>query len=102
MSIIDELIKKIGKIEGADSYVCQIISELWRGRGRFLPILVQDTNSDLQQDFIIAINDALRREHIEELIPNTAFDVAVERINNWREDFPSTYDYLPLQSYLFF
>lgn len=90
--IIDELIKKIGKIEGADSYVCEMISELWRGRGRFLPILVQDTNSDLQQDFIIAINDALRREHIEELIPNTAFDVAVERINNWKEDFPSTYD----------
>ncbi len=89
--IIDELVEKISKIEGPDNYVCEMISELWKIRGRFLPILVQDNNSDLQQDFIIAINDALRREHIDELIPNTAFDVAVERINDWRENFLPTY-----------
>lgn len=88
--IISELISKVRKVDGSDSKVCELIEELWHNHGRFLPILVQDTNSDLHQDFIIALNDALRRAGAEKLIPDTAFDVAVERINVWKETYPAT------------
>ncbi len=89
--IISGLISKISKVDSSDNKVCQLIEELWYNHGRFLPVLVQDANSDLHQDFIIAINDALRREGIEKLIPDTAFDVAVERINVWKDVYPATY-----------
>lgn len=86
--IIDTLIKKI-KI--TDEEVADKISQLWMKKGRFLPVLIMSTQGDLNQAFMIGLNEALKREGLTELSPETYFTYAVDKINQWEKEYPDTY-----------
>lgn len=90
-AIIKKLVTKIDKVEGKNSEISLLINDVWKNNGRYLPVLIQDTNSDLQQDFIYALNEALRRAGVSELTPDTAYDYAKARIEEWKKDYPANY-----------
>lgn len=58
---------------------------------RTLPVIINSNSNDINQSFLIAINDALRNSNLQNLLPNTYFDSAISVIEKWRESFPEAY-----------
>lgn len=87
--IIDSLITKIRAIDEIGFSVADEINRAWE-KDRFLPVIINDSTGDLNQSFLTALNDALKRENLEDLMPDTAFEIALERIKDWENDYPDT------------
>ncbi|MBD5500262.1 MAG: hypothetical protein HDR10_03520 [Lachnospiraceae bacterium] len=90
--VIDELISKIRTVDDIGEEVADNIVSIWGDKGRFLPVLITNTQGDLNQAFLYGLNDALKREGIAGLIPDTYFSLAIEKIISWEKEYPETYD----------
>lgn len=86
--LIESLIKKIERV---DTDSANLVSKIWSERGKFLPVIVMNSQDDLNQAFMIALNDALKREQLESIMPKTYFSYANETIARWKKDYPETY-----------
>ena len=89
--IIGELISKIGKVDEVGENVANQIKKVWN-RKKFLPVLITDTTGDLHQAFLYGLNDALKREGLLDLIPDTYYSIALERIDDWEKNYFDTYE----------
>lgn len=89
--VVNELIEKIKDVDDIGKDVAEKIDYIWNNNGRFLPVLITNTQEDLNQAFLYGLNDALKRESISELIPDTYYSIAIEKINSWESDYPDTY-----------
>lgn len=58
---------------------------------RLLPVIVSGSSSDLQRSMLYALRNALRRENLAHLMPNTNYDAAIAVMNRWREEYPDTF-----------
>lgn len=91
--LIKSLATRIGKI---DKKTGEMIYNLWN-RGKFLPVIIMSTQGDLNQAFLVGLNDALKREGLKELAPKTFFTHAIDTIAKWESEYPDTYkDYKEL------
>ena len=52
------------------------------------------TQGDLNQAFLVGLNDALKREKLTNITPDTFYTYAVTTINRWKKDYPETYNSL--------
>lgn len=86
--VIYDLEQKIQKVDGN---VNKIVSQIWNNQERFLPVIISNTQNDLNQAFLYALNEALKINSLEELIPDTYYTIAIRRINEWKEDYPDTF-----------
>ncbi|SHJ50758.1 hypothetical protein [Pseudobutyrivibrio xylanivorans] len=87
--VIQELCEKFEVIDDGDS-LSEDIKYVWNNK-RFLPVIINNTSGDLNQAFLTALHDALKREGLEKLSPDTYFSLAFERINSWKKDYPETF-----------
>ena len=53
--------------------------------------MITDTTGDLKQAFLYGLNDALKREGLLDLIPDTYYSIALERIADWEKNYIDTY-----------
>lgn len=90
--MVDKVIEKIKVIDDIGDDVADNITAIWNMKGRFLPVLITNTQADLNQAFLYGLNDALKREGIEGLIPDTYYSIAIEKILNWEKEYPDTYE----------
>lgn len=58
---------------------------------RTLPVIINSNSADINQSFLIAINEALRNANLQGLLPDTYFDSAIAVIQKWRAFFPEAY-----------
>ena len=95
---IKDLIARVKKV---DVTVSESIKFVWENKGQYLPVIINGAEDDLHKPFIIGINDALKRDGLEELIPETHYGHALECIKRWQDDYPETYEELTrtLQEY---
>lgn len=89
--MINKLIEKISKVDEVGESVAKKIEKMW-GKDRFLPVLITDTTGDLKQAFLYGLNDALKREKLLDLIPDTYYSIALERIDDWEKNYYETYE----------
>ena len=89
--IINKLIEKISKVDEVGDNVANQIEKIW-DKDRFLPVLITDTTGDLKQAFLYGLNDALKREKLLDLIPDTYYSIALERIDDWENNYFETYE----------
>lgn len=89
-NVISCLIKKIETVDEIGENIALQIQKLWVKK-RFLPVLITDTTGDLNQAFLYGLNDALKRENLLDLIPDTYYSIALERIADWKMNYPDTY-----------
>ncbi|MCI9663316.1 MAG: hypothetical protein HFI46_05485 [Lachnospiraceae bacterium] len=89
--IIDKLIEKIREVDEVGEVVASQIKSIWN-QDKFLPVLITDTTSDLKQAFLYGLNDALKRERLMDLIPDTYYSFALERLNDWEKNYSDTYE----------
>lgn len=61
------------------------------GRKYFLPVLLTHVQEDLNRAFLLALHEALLREGLESLVPNTYFSEAIAVIKKWKTYYPETY-----------
>lgn len=80
-----DLCKKIGNIDPEVGELAEMICE---SGIRTLPIIINSNTTDINQAFLVAIKDALERAGLEELLPNTYFDAAVDILDKWKADYP--------------
>lgn len=71
--------------------VRDLIGNIW-SKNPMLPVLIQDIEGDLRQSFLYALNEALKRNGLEETFPDTYFSYAIKRIEEWDKEFPETYE----------
>lgn len=84
------LIDNVKKIDEIGESVSELIEKVWQKK-KFLPVLITDTTGDLNQAFLYGLNDALKRENLLELVPNTYYSIALDRISDWEQNYIETY-----------
>lgn len=90
--VVKDIIKKVEKVESIGRDTTEKINMIWKNKGRFLPVIINDSTGDLNQAFLSALNEALKREKLASVTPDTFYSVALKRINDWENDYPNTFN----------
>ncbi len=61
---------------------------------KLLPIIVSGNSSSLTQSFLSALQQTLKNENLEDLMPDTHFAAAIKTIELWKNNYPDTYNNL--------
>lgn len=77
---IEELIDKIKKV---DLELADMITSMRKKKTKLLPVIINSNYNDLNQAFLLGINDALDRENINDIVMDTAYDSAYNILNDW-------------------
>lgn len=78
--VVSELIKKIEKIDNE----CAELAQKMYANKKYIPVIINFNSDDLNQAFLIAINNAINNAGIPEMLPNTYFDSALNIISGWK------------------
>lgn len=79
------------KIERVDKEVGALAKTIVESNIRTLPVIINSNSTDINQSFLVAINDALVRADLQKLLPTTYFDSAIAVIDKWEANFPDAY-----------
>lgn len=88
--VISKLIQNVSEVDEVGKRVSSYIENVW-SKNRFLPVLITDTTGDLNQAFLYGLNEALKRDRLVGLVPDTYYSIALDRIEDWECNYPSTY-----------
>lgn len=88
--IVQKLVSKIREVEEIGNEVADYIQKLWGGK-RYLPVLISGSTGDLNQAFLYGLHEALKREGLTDIAPETYYSVAIERLEDWERNYPNTY-----------
>lgn len=89
--VLRELCEKISSV---DKEIGAMAKEIIGSGIRTLPVIINSNSTDINQSFLIAINDALRNAGLQDLLPDTYFDSAFALIDKWKESFPEAFSRL--------
>lgn len=81
--VINELLEKIKKI---DLELFDLLSNVRNNELKLLPIIINSNYDDLNQAFMLGINDALERVGINDIVIDTSFDVARNILIDWHQN----------------
>lgn len=84
------LFKRISEL---DTEAMELINLVY-GDKRFLPVIVNSNSGNLGQAFVRSLNQALKREGLDDIVPDSYFSEAIKMINHWKVVYPSTYEKL--------
>ena len=79
----NDLANKIRKI---DKELYELMMELKAKNISLLTVVINSNYENLDQSFMLALSESLKKEGIESIVPKNAFSVALESIANWKED----------------
>lgn len=88
-----QLLEKIEKSVGKEAVenICCVVEH---GK-KYLPVLINPiAGQDLNQTFLIALREALLREGLEAIAPESYYSEALQVIANWEKEYPATYEKL--------
>ena len=91
IEIIKKLINKIKDVDEIGYLVADNLKKIWK-KEKFLPILITDTTGDLNQAFLLGLNEALKRDGLTELIPDTYYSIAQDKLLDWKINYKDTFE----------
>ena len=91
LSILETLCNKIYSV---NAEIGTLAREIVRSGIRTLPVIINSNFNDINQSFLLAINEALTKANLQHLLPTTYFDSALSIINKWSKSFPDAYQKL--------
>lgn len=89
-----KLERVVERIEAVEKQTGQLIKELWKKKKPYLPVLVSAGRRDLNQTFIFALQEALKRRNLTELVPQSNYSEAAKIIEKWQREYPAVYEEL--------
>lgn len=87
---VQVLNRLIDNIEKQDVEAAILARNIISNKKRLMPVIINGGYGDLQQTFLVALKEALERENIEGITPNTYYEVAVSTIKKWEQEYPAT------------
>ena len=81
----------INKAERLDKYLANNIRRYIESGKKLLPVIVNANSTDLKSTLLQSLSIALQQAGLSDIMPTTFFDVAVAKIQGWKQDFPETY-----------
>ena len=88
INIFKNLLEKI-KIYNEELY--NFIYNYLKSDKKYFPIIVNGGNISLEQAFLLGLEEALKREEILDIMPETNFNSAIKTIENWKNNYENTY-----------
>lgn len=85
----NDLAEKIKKI---DNELYDLMMELKNKDISLLTVIINSNYDNLVQSFMLALNDSLKKENMESLIPKNAFSVALDKMADWKKDIEISKD----------
>lgn len=79
------------KIESVNPEVGALAREIVDSNIRTLPVLINSNSRDINQSFLVALHEVLLAAGLENLLPKTYFDSALDVIRKWEEQVPEAY-----------
>ena len=76
----------IEKIKKVDTELYKYIKEIHNKKVKLLPIIIDSNYYNIEQAFLLALNESLKAFGLDEIVPNTVFDVCLELINKWESN----------------
>ncbi len=89
--VIKKLVEKFDKTGEIENEVIELIGHFQKNKKPFLPVIINGGQGDLNQAFLHSLDEALKREKLNDLVPDTYYSFAIKRIEEWKNDFPNTY-----------
>ena len=83
--IQEELCSKIARV---NSEVGALAKAVVDSSIRTLPVIINSNSIEINQAFLVALSDSLRRAGLDHLLPETYFDSALSIIEKWEGGFP--------------
>lgn len=88
LSRLLEYIKKENK-ELYKFIINNIISD---NNAPFIPVVIDGNNSDLEQAFILALQNTITKYELSNIELNTNYKAVLNKINDWKNNYNSTYE----------
>ena len=88
-SVFDSLMTKI-KITNEELY--RFINDYLRSNRKILPVVISGSSASLTQSFMNALQQTLVREGLDDIMPETHFQAAINTIEGWKINYPETYE----------
>ena len=82
----------LDKMKTANPKLYEYTEEYLNSGRKLLPIVVSGSSSSLTQSFLYALQQALNDENLSGIMPDTHFKASVNAIENWKEEYPETYE----------
>ena len=76
----------LDKIKSVDKELFDLLKDFDKRKMVLMPVIVNSNYDNLNQAFMLALNDALKFNEIENVIPNTVFSVCLDLIKKWEKD----------------
>lgn len=74
------------KIKKIDNELYDLMMELKNKDISLLTVIINSNYENLDQSFMLALSDSLRKDRMESIVPKNAFSVALETISDWKKD----------------
>ncbi len=81
----------LNKIKENNPKLYEYTLEYLKSDKKLLPIIVSGNNTSLTQSFLNALQQTLKNENLDDLMPETNFIAAVKAIELWKKSYPNTY-----------
>jgi hypothetical protein len=86
------------KIEKTDRETAEMIRKISHEKRFFLPVIVSGGGTDLNRLFLYALKEALEREGMADIVPESNYSEALNTLKQWKWEYPKAY--LRWQEYL--
>lgn len=87
---VDELIERISDVNDRAGCMIKNVHE----NRKILPVIINTSSGNLGQAFIRSLVRALKREGMDDVVPDSYFSEACRIIKLWESNYPETYDAL--------
>ena len=85
----------IRRIRAITPESAELLKTVVNSQSRFLPVILNVNSSvTLEQSMIRSLFHALDREKLYDITPDSYFSVALKTIDQWKKEYPDTYDAL--------
>lgn len=89
-SAFEEADSLVEKIETIDPSVAQILQNTYKEK-KLLPVIVNFSSGTLAQAFIRSLSQSLKRENLQNVVPDSYFSEALNTIEQWKALYKDTY-----------
>lgn len=80
------------KIESVDHEVGILAKEIVDSEIRTLPVVINSNSRDINQSFLVALNNSLQMSELVNLLPKTYFDAALDVLEKWEMEIPEAFE----------
>lgn len=91
LSKTEKLIKKIKEV---DREVAEAAINVQKRKRPFLPVIISGTEGDLNQAFLMGLVEALKRNNLDDVAPDSYYSEAIKTIDKWNNEYVDTYEQL--------